>query len=88
MLGKDKWRDNRAEDFVLTRVMWLDGMEPGVNRGRGIDSHDRFIYIHGTNQEHLLGRPASHGCIRMSNRDVMELYYHTFGHPTYVNIVE
>ena len=88
VLGKDKWRDDRADDFVLTRVMWLDGMEPGVNRGRGIDSHDRFIYIHGTNQEHLLGRPASHGCIRMSNRDVMELYYHTFGHPTYVNIVE
>jgi len=45
-----------------------------VNAGPGIDSYDRSIYLHGTNQEQLLGEPASHGCIRLSNRDVMELY--------------
>lgn len=88
VLRWDSWRDEGSADYVLTRIMWLDGMEQGVNRGRGIDSHARFIYIHGTNQEHLLGRPASHGCIRLSNRDVMELYDITFGHPSYVNIVE
>lgn len=87
ILRRDAWRDDRADDYVLTRIMWLEGLEPGVNSGRGIDSHARYIYIHGTNQEHLLGRPASHGCIRMSNRDVMELFDVTFGHPSYVCIV-
>lgn len=86
ILKRTAWRDDGAADYVLTRVMWLDGLEPGVNRGRGVDSHARFIYIHGTNQEHLLGTPASHGCIRLSNRDVMELYDVTFGHPSYVYI--
>ena len=53
---------------------WLEGLEPGVNSGPGVDSHARYIYIHGTNQEHLLGKPVSHGCIRMSNDDVVELF--------------
>lgn len=62
------------EDYVLTRVLWLEGLEPGINRGPGRDSHDRYIYIHGTNEEGLIGRPASHGCIRMRNADVVELF--------------
>lgn len=62
------------EDLITTRILWLDGLEPGLNRGPGIDSKSRYIYIHGTNEEGLLGRPASHGCIRMSNRDVRELF--------------
>lgn len=62
------------EDLVLTRILWLEGLEPGVNRGPGVDSHDRYIYIHGTNEEGLIGRPASHGCVRMRNRDVVELF--------------
>ena len=45
-----------------------------MNAGPGIDTFDRYIYIHGTNQEHLLGQPVSHGCIRMANRDVAELF--------------
>ncbi len=77
------WRSDAAADKVLTRVMWLDGLEPGRNKGGRVDSHARFIYIHGTNQEHLLGRPASHGCIRMYNRDVMELFAETSGHRTF-----
>ncbi|MBD3307946.1 L,D-transpeptidase family protein, partial [candidate division KSB3 bacterium] len=53
---------------------WLQGMEPGVNKGKGIDSHARYIYIHGTPEEGLIGQPASHGCIRMDNRDVIDLF--------------
>lgn len=88
VLGKSKWSDDNGGDAVLTRIMWLDGMEPGVNSGGAVDSHSRFIYIHGTNQEHLLGRPVSHGCIRLSNDDVADLFDLTRGHPSYVNIVE
>jgi len=73
-LPPDEWRNPASGDFILTRILWLRGLEPGVNAGPGIDSYHRTIYLHGTNQEHLLGQPASHGCIRLSNRDVMELY--------------
>jgi UDP-N-acetylmuramate--alanine ligase len=66
----------RDEDLILTRVLTLEGLEPGVNRGPGRDSLERYIYIHGTNHEDLLGRPASHGCVRMSNADVAWLFEH------------
>ena len=62
------------DDFVTSRIMWLDGQEEGLNRGEGIDSYSRYIYIHGTHEEGLLGQPASKGCIRMFNADVIELY--------------
>jgi hypothetical protein len=65
---------NSADDSVTSRVMWLDGLEPGVNKGGNVDSHERFIYIHGTDEEGKLGRPASHGCIRMRNQDVIDLF--------------
>jgi len=54
--------------------MCLEGLEPGVNKGEGIDSRDRRIYIHGTAEEGLIGKPASHGCVRMKNDDVVELF--------------
>jgi len=63
-----------GEDNVTTRVMWLDGLEPGLNKGGAVDSYQRFIYIHGTDEEGRLGAPASHGCIRMRNQDVVDLY--------------
>ena len=63
-----------AEDAVLTRVIWLEGLEPGVNKGPGADSRERCIYLHGTNQEQKLGTPASHGCIRFSNADIVRLF--------------
>lgn len=63
-----------AEDNVTTRILWLDGMEPGINKGGNVDSHERFIYIHGTDEEGKLGAPASHGCIRMRNADVVDLF--------------
>lgn len=62
------------EDFVTSRILWLAGLEPDVNKGEGIDSYARYIYIHGTHEEGLIGQPASHGCVRMTNRDVIELY--------------
>jgi len=61
-------------DYVTTRILWLDGLEIGKNKGKGIDSHDRYIYIHGTAEEGLIGQKASHGCIRMKNADVVKLY--------------
>jgi len=65
---------NPGRDWILTRILWLEGMEPGRNQGGEVDSYKRFIYIHGTNEEHKLGTPASHGCIRMRNEDVAELF--------------
>ncbi|GAA3978588.1 L,D-transpeptidase [Allohahella marinimesophila] len=61
-------------DWILTRILWLCGLEPGVNRGDGVDTQRRYIYIHGTADEHLLGTAASHGCIRMASDDVTALY--------------
>lgn len=63
-----------GRDWILTRILWLEGLEPGRNRGGTVDSHARYIYIHGTNEEHRIGTPASHGCIRMKNADVAELF--------------
>lgn len=63
-----------GDDFVTTRILWLSGLEPGVNSGPGIDSFKRYIYIHGTHEEGLIGQPASHGCVRMRNKDVIELF--------------
>lgn len=71
-------RSQPHRDWVLSRILWLDGLEHGYNRGcnsaGSVDSHARYIYIHGTNEEHLLGQPASHGCIRMANADVIALF--------------
>lgn len=61
-------------DYVTTRILWLEGLESGKNKGSGIDSYKRYIYIHGTPEEGLIGQPASHGCIRMINQDVMSLF--------------
>ncbi|MGB0886754.1 MAG: L,D-transpeptidase family protein [Vicingaceae bacterium] len=61
-------------DYVTSRIMWLQGEEAGINKGRNIDSYNRYIYIHGTAEEGFIGEPASHGCIRMKNKDVIELY--------------
>ena len=61
-------------DDVTTRVLWLSGEEDGINKGGNVDSYRRYIYIHGTSEEGRLGIPASHGCIRMKNTEVLELY--------------
>ena len=67
-------RTKSKTDDVTSRILWLEGMEEGKNKGKGIDSFKRYIYIHGTSEEGRLGTPASHGCIRMKNKEVIELY--------------
>lgn len=62
------------DDFVTSRIMWLGGMEEGLNKGGNVDSYRRYIYIHGTQEEGLIGSKASHGCIRMFNNDVIDLF--------------
>ena len=61
-------------DAITSRILWLDGLELGKNKGGDVDSHSRYIYIHGTDEEWRLGTPVSHGCIRMSNRAIIFLY--------------
>ena len=61
------------EDFVTSRIMWLEGQEEGINKGGNVDSY-KNIYIHGTPEEGLIGKPASHGCVRMKNKEVIELF--------------
>ena len=69
------WRgEPRDEDLILTRVLTLDGLEEGWNRGPGRDSLTRFIYLHGTNQEGQLGQAVSHGCVRLANAEVVALF--------------
>jgi UDP-N-acetylmuramate--alanine ligase len=70
-----RWQGEAVtDDLILTRVLTLDGLEDGVNRGRGVDSLGRYIYLHGTNHEAALGTPASHGCVRLANADVADLF--------------
>ena len=66
--------DDSNDDYVTSRILWLDGLEVGINKGEGVDSYSRYIYIHGTHEEGLIGQKASHGCIRMFNNDVVKLY--------------
>ena len=61
-------------DDITSRILWLDGQEKGYNKGGNVDSYARYIYIHGTSEEGRLGTPSSHGCIRMKNKDIIELY--------------
>jgi L,D-transpeptidase-like protein len=62
------------DDIITSRILWLQGLESGYNKGEGIDSFQRYIYIHGTSEENKIGQPASHGCVRMLNNDVIELF--------------
>jgi hypothetical protein len=65
---------NNSKDLITTRILILEGIESGINKGKGIDSKVRNIWIHGTQEEKSIGKPASHGCIRMKNIDIIELF--------------
>lgn len=67
-----------GQDDVTTRILWLQGEEPGLNKGGDIDSYNRNIYIHGTPEEGLIGTPSSKGCLRMKNNEVKELFEYAF----------
>ncbi|ATX82368.1 L,D-transpeptidase catalytic domain [Mariprofundus ferrinatatus] len=70
----DPENDDPDRDWILTRILWLTGCETGKNRRGKVDTHRRFIYIHGTHEEDKIGTPASHGCIRMKNKDMLDLF--------------
>ena len=61
-------------DWIVTRILWLKGCEPGVNQGAEVDTYRRYIYIHGAPDDVPMGRPGSRGCIRLCNRDMIELF--------------
>ena len=61
-------------NLITGRILWLRGLEPGVNLGGEVDTYLRYIYIHGTNHENRIGEPISAGCVLMRNVDVVELY--------------
>jgi hypothetical protein len=67
------WR-GMPDAKITTRILWLEGLEPGFNRGGNVDSHARYIYIHGTGDETTLGRPASGGCIHLAANDLVPLF--------------
>lgn len=71
--------EEQAKNLITTRILWLHGLEPGVNSGTNaagetVDTHGRYVYIHGTNHEERLGRPASSGCVQMNNLEMIELF--------------
>ena len=65
---------NPERDWILTRILWLCGREPGRNRLGAVDTMCRYIYIHGCPEEDELGRPGSHGCVKMRNAEVIQLF--------------
>jgi len=71
----EHWDHSKTGDnLILTRILRLEGLEAGINKGPGIDSYERYIYIHGTGREDLIGTPLSHGCVCMRNHDVIRLF--------------
>jgi UDP-N-acetylmuramate-alanine ligase len=67
-------RMSLEDNLILTRILRLEGLEQGINKGPGVDSYERFIYIHGTNREDMVGAPVSHGCLALKNQDVIRLF--------------
>lgn len=72
--GAELGRQFPERDWILGRILWLSGCEPGFNRLGEVDTMRRYIYIHGTPHEEAIGSPVSHGCIRMRMQDVVELF--------------
>ena len=66
--------DGERDASIVHRILWLEGLEPGYNRGQNVDSFERYIYIHGFGDEMTLGRPRSHGCIHMAANDLIPLF--------------
>lgn len=64
------------DNLITSRILWLRGLEPGLNRDGEVDTYSRYIYIHGTNHEARIGEPMSAGCVLMRNLDIVELYEH------------
>ncbi|MGC3956723.1 MAG: L,D-transpeptidase [Verrucomicrobiota bacterium] len=67
-------RDGLPLESITTRILWLDGLEEGFNRGGNVDTHSRYVYIHGFGDQQSLGTPTSHGCIHLADADLIPLY--------------
>ncbi|HEC13279.1 MAG TPA: L,D-transpeptidase [Acidiferrobacteraceae bacterium] len=67
-------QEHPDRDWILTRIMWLSGLEPGRNRLGNVDTMRRYIYIHGAPDEDIMGVPSSHGCIKMRDADLIDLF--------------
>lgn len=74
MYSEELAEQEPGRDWILSRIIWLSGCEPGFNKGGNVDSKQRFIYIHGTPDSEPMGVPLSHGCIRMRTHDIVDLF--------------
>ncbi len=72
--GEDWDHSQTGDNLILTRILRLEGLEEGINKGPGVDSYERYIYIHGTGREDLVGTPLSHGCVCLRNHDIIRLF--------------
>jgi UDP-N-acetylmuramate--alanine ligase len=72
--GEDWDHSRNGDNLILTRILRLEGLEEGINKCGSVDSYERYIYIHGTGREDLIGTPLSHGCVCLRNRDIMRLF--------------
>ena len=72
--GEDWDHSQTGDNLILTRILRLEGLEEGINKGGSVDSYERYIYIHGTGREDLIGTPLSHGCVCLRNLDVIRLF--------------
>jgi hypothetical protein len=66
--------DKADNNLITSRILWLRGLEPGINRGGDVDTYERYVYVHGTSLEDRIGEPLSAGCVLMRNLDIVELY--------------
>ena len=66
--------DGRNDNLITSRILWLRGLEPGVNRGGDVDTYERYVYLHGTNHGPRIGEPLSSGCVLLRDLDIIELY--------------
>ena len=67
-------QNNPDRDWILTRILWLCGHDEGENKGGEVDTLSRYIYIHGCPDSDSFSKPSSHGCVKMRNRDIIELF--------------
>ena len=74
IFSEDLRSSNPERDWILTRIMWLSGLESGKNRGGEVDTMRRYIYIHGCPDSDSFSKPSSHGCVKMRNKDIIELF--------------
>ncbi|MDQ8205086.1 L,D-transpeptidase [Pelagicoccus sp. SDUM812003] len=76
-IGKRYWEldaEEQRKNLITSRILWLEGLEPGHNQGPGRDTFQRYVYFHGTNHEDKIGQPASAGCVQLRNEEMIELF--------------